>query len=98
MLIIDCAVSHNSLKFLRHLWIVQNQIQNFSRKTKINISETDSNVNKNKKIKTAKRRSLLSLNLSKNTNSDNFKGGFKLIDLTYLIKNFADSRRQSSIK
>lgn len=96
--IIDCAVSHNSLKFLKHLWLVQNQFYSYSKKSKSNISLKESHLIQNKKLKTPKRRSLLNLNNSKNSNSDNFKFAIKLIDLTYLIKSFAESRRQSSIK
>jgi len=94
--IIDCAVTHNSLKFLRHLWIIQNQYQNLSKKTKSSISVKESILTQNKKIKST-RRSLLIPN-AKHSNSDNFKATIKLIDLSYLIKSFADSRRQSSIK
>lgn len=95
--IIEIAVHQNSLKFLRHLWNIQNQYYSFSKKTKNSIFLNDNNNNNAKKGK-FRRKSLLNLNAGKNSNSDNYKTGVKLFELSDIINSFAESRRQQSIK
>ena len=86
---IDVSIRKNSMKFLNHLWNVQND--NFLSTKKIK-NNTQIKLNKNQ----TKRKSLL--NYDKFSNSSNTKHTKKLIDLIELLTCLNQKKSHNSIR
>lgn len=91
--VVDLAIQKNSLKFLNHLWNVQNSYVNVSRKNQKNFNS----MKEHKTNLLFKRKSLLFFSEGE-TNSSIPKIGIKLIDLIKLLYKLKEHRYYKSIR
>jgi hypothetical protein len=88
--IIDCAIETNSMKFLRHLWIIQNQKKNTNKKL-IKSSLSSKEINTSFLFK--KKRSLINYESIRDSNKK-----IEFFDLSDIITMLKNLRRNNSIR
>lgn len=91
--ILDLAIEKNSLKFLNHLWNVQNSYLNGSRKAQKNQNA----IKENKAANFSHKKKSLLFSDNEN-NSSILKNGIKLIDLIKLLYKLKEQKYFKSIR